>query len=46
MKGSEISLVGRVKKQRVFSVFGYKGNTVIEAGLKDLMESWKGTLRS
>lgn len=44
-KGVVVSLVGEVKKERSFSVYGLNGKKVIEADLNELMKAWKSTFR-
>ncbi|RJS76479.1 phosphoribosylformylglycinamidine synthase subunit PurL [Candidatus Bathyarchaeota archaeon] len=44
-KGVVVSLIGEVKKERSFSVYGLNGKKVMEAGLNELMKAWKSTFR-
>jgi phosphoribosylformylglycinamidine synthase len=37
------SLIGRVKKDRAFTVYGLGGERVAEASLSGLLDAWKGT---
>ena len=44
MRGTVYSLIGRTKKERCFSVYGLRGEKVVEANLNRMMEAWKRTL--
>jgi phosphoribosylformylglycinamidine synthase len=44
MKGTVFSQIGRVTKSASLCVRGLGGKTVIDASLRDLFRSWKGTL--
>jgi phosphoribosylformylglycinamidine synthase len=44
MKGNDFSVVGQVKKEPYFSVFGLDNNRIIDANLAGLRDTWKLTL--
>ena len=44
MRGTVHSLIGRTKKERSLSVYGLRGQKVVEVELNRMMEAWKETL--
>ena len=44
MKGDDFSVVGRVKKEPYFSVYGLNDDKIIDASLAGLRDAWKRTL--
>ncbi|MFQ6064078.1 MAG: AIR synthase-related protein, partial [Candidatus Bathyarchaeia archaeon] len=44
MKNNAYSRIGRVRKEGRFSVYGMNERRIVEAGLAELREVWKGTL--
>ena len=44
MRGTVYSLIGRTKKERSLSVYGLRGQKVVEVELNRMMEAWKETL--
>jgi phosphoribosylformylglycinamidine synthase len=44
MKGDNFSVVGRVKKDPYFSVYGLNDDRIIDASLAGLRDAWKRTL--
>jgi len=45
MKGNDFSVVGRVKKEPYFSVYGLNDEIIVDKSLTELRDVWKGTLR-
>lgn len=46
MKNCVFSLIGRVKKNKDLCIYGLEGDKVVQVGLSELSEAWRGTLRS
>jgi len=44
MKGNAFSMVGRVKKEPQFSVYGLNDERLVDISLAELRSAWKGTL--
>jgi len=44
MKGNTFSMVGRVRKEPHFSVYGHNDEEIVDISLADLRKAWKSTL--
>jgi len=44
MKDNLLSMVGKVKKEPYFSVFGHNNERIIDISIAELRNAWKGTL--
>jgi len=44
MKGNIFSMVGKVKKEPYFSVYGLNDEKVVDISLAELRNAWKSTL--
>jgi hypothetical protein len=44
MKGNTFSVVGRVKKEPYFSMYGLNDKRVVDVSLAELRNAWKSTL--
>jgi phosphoribosylformylglycinamidine synthase len=41
IKGTDYSLIGRVKKESYLSIFGIEKTKIVDVNLKELMDAWK-----
>jgi hypothetical protein len=45
MKGIRIGLIGGVREEKDFTVYGLKGKAVVKATLGELKEAWQRPLK-